>query len=84
MGRACSKNGAKSNAYKILLGMLEGMRPLGKPRHMWVDNIKMDLGEIPCVVMDLIHLTQDRDQWKALVNTVMNIRVSQTGFHLYV
>jgi hypothetical protein len=57
----------------ILVGKLEGKRPLGRPRHRWVDNIKMDLREIGCDGMDYIDLTQDRDQWKALVNTVMNL-----------
>jgi hypothetical protein len=49
------------------------MRPLGKPRHRWVDNIKMDLREIGWDGMDCIKLALDRDQWKALVNTVMNL-----------
>jgi hypothetical protein len=52
------------------MGKPEGMRPLGGPRSRWVDNIKMNLG-----VMDGIDLSQDRDQWRALVNTVMNLRV---------
>jgi hypothetical protein len=50
-------------------------RPLGRPRHRWEDNIKMDLREIGCGDMDWINLAHDRDQWKALVNTVMNLRV---------
>jgi hypothetical protein len=52
-----------------------GKRPLGRPRRRWVDNIKMDLREIVYGDMDKINLTQDRDQWRALVNTVMNLRV---------
>jgi hypothetical protein len=48
---------------------------LGRPRRRWVDNIKMDLREIGCDGMDWIDLVQDRDQWRALVNTVMNLRV---------
>jgi hypothetical protein len=65
--------GKKRNAYTILVGKAEGMRPLGRPR--WVDNIKMDLGEIKWDVMDWIYLAQDREQWRALVNTVMNFWV---------
>jgi hypothetical protein len=64
--------GEKRNAYKILVGKPEGKRPLGRPRRRWVDNIKMDLREIRWDGMDWIDLAQDRDQWKALVNTVMN------------
>jgi hypothetical protein len=59
----------RMNTYRVLVGKPEGTRPLGRPRHRWVDNIIMDLG------MDWIDLAQDRDQWKALVNTVMNLRV---------
>jgi hypothetical protein len=57
------------------VGKPEGKRPLGRPRRRWVDNIKMDLTEIGWVSMEWIDLPQDRDQWRALVNTVMNIRV---------
>jgi hypothetical protein len=53
----------------------EGKRPLGRPRRRWVDNIKIDLGEIGWDGMDWIELAQDRDQWRAPVNTVMNLRV---------
>jgi hypothetical protein len=63
----------KRNAYRILVGKLEGKRPIG--RHMLVDNIKMDLREIAWGGMVWIHLVQDRDQWRALVNTVMNLQV---------
>jgi hypothetical protein len=59
------------------VGKPEGKRPLGGPRRRWVDNIKMGLGEIECDGMDWIELTQDSDQWWALVNTVMNLRVLQ-------
>jgi hypothetical protein len=65
--------GEKRNAYRILVGNLEGKRPLGRPRRRWVDNIKMDLGEIGWDGWDWIELAQDRDQWRALVNTVMNL-----------
>jgi hypothetical protein len=75
MGRACSTNGEKRNAYRILVGNLEGKRPLGRPRRRGVDNMKMDLREIGWDCMDWIDLAQDRDQWTALVNAVMNLRV---------
>jgi hypothetical protein len=74
MSRTCSTNGEKRNAYRILVGKPEGMRPLGRPRRRWVDNVKMDLREIGWGGMDRIDLAQDRDQWRALVNTVMNLR----------
>jgi hypothetical protein len=67
--------GETRNAYRILVGKPEGKRVLGRPRRRWVDNIKMDLGEIRWDGMDWIKLAQDRDQWRALVNTVMNLRV---------
>jgi hypothetical protein len=57
----------KRNAYRILVGKLEGKRPLEKPRCRWVDNIKMDSREIGWSGMDWIDLAQDRDQWRALV-----------------
>jgi hypothetical protein len=63
------------NVYRILVGKPEGKRPLGRPRHRWVDNIKMDLRETGWDGMDWIELAQDRDQWRALVNMVMNLRV---------
>jgi hypothetical protein len=63
------------NWYRILVGKPEGKRPLGRPRRRWVDNIKMDLGEIGWDGTDWIELAQDRDQWRALVNTMMNLRV---------
>jgi hypothetical protein len=67
--------GEKMNAYRVLVGKPEGKRPLGKPRHSWIDNIKMDLLEIGLCVMDWIGLAQDRYRWRALVNAVMNLRV---------
>jgi hypothetical protein len=75
MGRACRTNGEKRNAYRILVGKPEGKRPLGRPRRRWVDNIKIDVREIGWDDIDLINLAQDRDRWRALVNTVMNFRV---------
>jgi hypothetical protein len=67
--------GEKENAYRILVGEPEGRRPLGRPRRSWADDIIMDLREIRWGGMDLIDMAQDRDQWKALVNTVVNLRV---------
>jgi hypothetical protein len=67
--------GEKRNAYRILVGKPEGKRPLGRQTRRSVDNIKMDLREIGWDDMDWIDLAQDRDQWRALVNTVMNLRV---------
>jgi hypothetical protein len=67
--------GEERNAYRILVGKPEGKRPLGRPRRRWVDNIRMDLREIGWDDVDWIDLAQDRDQWRALVSTVMNLRV---------
>jgi hypothetical protein len=75
MGRACSTNGVKSNAYRMLVGKPEGKRPLERLGHMLVDNIKMELREIRWSGLDRIDLGEDRDQRRALVNTVMNLRV---------
>jgi transcription termination factor 2 len=68
--------GENRNAYRILMGKPEGKRPLGRPRRMWRDNIRMDLRETGWGGMDWIDLAEDRDQWRALVNTVMNLWVS--------
>jgi hypothetical protein len=68
--------GETRNAYRILVGKPEGKRPLGRPRRRWVDNIKMDLGKIGWDGRDWIELAQGRDQGKARVNTVMDLRVS--------
>jgi hypothetical protein len=76
MGRACSTNGEKGSAYSILVGKPEGRRPLGRSRRRWVDNIKMDLGEIRWDGRYWIELAQNGDQWMALVNTVINLRVA--------
>jgi hypothetical protein len=67
--------GKRRGAYKALMGKPEGMRPLGRPRHRWEDNIKMDLRDVGWDGMDWINLVQDRDKWRALVNAVMNLRV---------
>jgi hypothetical protein len=58
------------------VGKPEGKRPLGRPRYGWVDNIRIDLREIGCDSINCIDLAQDGDQWTALVNTLMNLRVS--------
>jgi hypothetical protein len=65
----------KRNAYRLLVVKPEGKRPLGSPRRRWVDNIKMDLGEVGWGDMDWIGLAQDRDRWRALVNSVLKLRV---------
>jgi hypothetical protein len=64
--------GEKRNAYRLLVGKPEGKRPLGRPRHGWVDNIRMDLGRGD---VDWIGLAKDRNRWRALVNLVLNLRV---------
>jgi len=61
--------------YRVLVGKLEGRRPLGRPRRRWVDNIRMDLQEVGCEYTDWIELVQDMDGWRTLVSAVMNLRV---------
>ena len=61
--------------HKVLVGKPEGKRPLGRPRHRWEDNIKMDLQEVERGGGDWMEFAQDRDRWRALVSTVMNFRV---------
>jgi hypothetical protein len=75
MGRTCNTNGENRNAYRTLVGKPDGKRPLGRPRRRWEDNIRIDLRETGWGGMDWIDLAQDRDQWRALVNTVINLRV---------
>jgi hypothetical protein len=75
MGRARSTNGEKRNACRILVRKPERKKPLGRPRRRWVNNIKIDLIGIGWGGMDWIDLAQDRGQWRALVNTVINLRV---------
>jgi hypothetical protein len=67
--------GDTRHAYNVLVGKLEGKRPLGRPRRRGEDNIRMDLREIWWRSVDWIHLAQDRDQWRALVKMVMSLRV---------
>jgi hypothetical protein len=75
MGRACNTIGVDRNAYRILVGKPGGKMSLRRPRRRWLDNIKMHHKEIGWVGMDWIDLAQNRDQWRALVSTVMNLRV---------
>ena len=63
------------NAYRVLMGKPEGKRSLGRPRRRWEDNIKMDLREVGCDPGEYMDLTGDRDQWRAYVGVVMNLRV---------
>jgi hypothetical protein len=67
--------GEKRNVYRLLIGKPEGKRPLERPRRKWIDNIKMDRLEIGLSVVDWTGLAQDRYRWRALVNSVMNLRV---------
>jgi hypothetical protein len=71
MGGPCSTNGEKRNAYRLLVGK----RPLGKPRRRWVNNIGMNLGEVGWGDVDWIGLSKDRNRWRAVVNSVLNLRV---------
>jgi hypothetical protein len=67
--------GEKRNVYRLLVAKPEGKRPLGRFRRRWTDNIKMDLSEKKLSVVDWSGLAQDRYRWRALVNSVMNLRV---------
>jgi len=71
-----ARMGQVRGVYGFLVGKLEGRGPLGRPRHRWVDNIRMDLQEVGCGYMDWIGLARDRDRWWTLVSAVMNLRVS--------
>jgi hypothetical protein len=68
--------GEGRGVYRVLVGRPEGRRPLGRPRRRWEDNIKLDLKEIGIDGANWIQLAQNRVQWRAFVNTVMNIRVT--------
>jgi hypothetical protein len=70
-----ARMGEGRGAYRVLVGRPEGKRPLGRPRRRWENNIKMDLAEIGIDGATWIRLAQDRVQWRAFVNTVMNLRV---------
>ena len=71
--------GERRGIYRVLVGKSEGTRLLGRPRHRWEDNIKMDRQEMGCGGMDWIELVQDTDRWWALVNAVMNLQVPQNA-----
>jgi hypothetical protein len=68
--------GERRGAYRALVGKSEGRRPLGRLRHRWEDNIKMGFRVVGWGGIDSINLAQDRDRWRAIVNAVMNLRVS--------
>jgi hypothetical protein len=70
-----ARMGESIGAYRVLVGKPEGRRPLGKPKRVWEDNIKMDLREVGCGSMDGIHLAQGRGSWADLVNAIMNLFV---------
>ena len=70
-----ARMGEERGVYRVLVGKPEGKRPLGRPRRRWEDNIKMDLHEVGGGCEDWMELAQDRDRWRALVGTVMNLRV---------
>jgi len=70
---ACMGEGR--GVYRVLVGKPAGKRPLGRPRHRWVDNIRTDLQEVGWGYMDWIGLAQDRDRWRTIVSAVMNLRV---------
>jgi hypothetical protein len=67
--------GERRGAYRALVGKPEGRRPLGRPKRIWEDNIKMDLRKVGWRGMEWISLAEDRDRWRAVVNTMMNPRV---------
>jgi hypothetical protein len=75
MSGACSTDGKMKNAYSILVGKYERKRPLGRPRHRWEDNTRMDLREVGWEGVDWMDVAQDRDQGRALVDTVMKLWV---------
>jgi hypothetical protein len=77
MGGGCTSNtnGEKRNACSLLLGKPEGKKPLERPRRTWVDNIRMDLVEVGWGDVDWTDLAQDRERWRALLNSVLNLRV---------
>ena len=70
-----ARMGEGRGVHRFLVGKPEGKRPLGIPRRRWEDNIKMDLQEVAESCGDRMELAQDRDRWRALVSTVMNLRV---------
>ena len=75
MGRTRKRMEQSRNAYRVLVGKPEGNRPLGRPRRRWVDSIKMDLREVRCDPGKWIDPAEDRDEWRAYVRAIMNLRV---------
>jgi hypothetical protein len=75
VGRTCGTHGKGRGVYRVLVGKPEAKRPLGRPRCRWEDNIKLDLREVGIDGANWIRLAQDRVQWWAFVNTVMNLQV---------
>jgi hypothetical protein len=75
MGGPCSTYGETRNAYRLLVEKPQGKRPLGRTRRRWLDNIRMDLGEVGWGNVDWIGLAKNRNRWRSLVNSVLNLRV---------
>jgi hypothetical protein len=71
-----ARKGEVRGGYRVLVGKPEGKRPLGRPRRRWEENIKLDIREVGCGDMDCIELAQDRDRWRALMNAIINLRVT--------
>jgi len=71
-----TRMGEERGVYRVLVRKPEGKRPLGRPRHRWMDNIRTYLQEVGCGYMDWIGLAQDRDTWRTVVSAVMNLRVA--------
>jgi hypothetical protein len=75
VGRTCGTNEEKRNVYRLLVGKPEGKRPLGRPRRRWIDNIKLNHVALGWGYANGVGLAQDTDNWRAVVNAVMNFRV---------
>jgi hypothetical protein len=75
MGGVCSTYGEGRGVCRVLVGKPEGKKPLGRPRRIWEDNVRMDLQEVGCGCEEWIGLAQDRDRWRALVSALRNLRV---------
>ena len=76
MGESCSTYGERRGVYRVLVEKSGVKNTFGKPRRRWEDNIKTDLQSVGCGSIDWIEMAQDRDRWRALVNAVMNLRVT--------